>query len=79
MSTNRIPRNETRHHMVYTVNGLHPDRKYYFTVLSVSLLEEFLYETVECFTDTGKQYYCPYIHNVIMNCLTIFSTHFLEC
>ncbi|XP_071172346.1 protein turtle homolog B-like isoform X1 [Mytilus edulis] len=52
MSTNRIPRNETRHHMVYTVNGLHPDRKYYFTVLSVSLLGEFSYETVECFTDT---------------------------
>ncbi|CAC5374230.1 unnamed protein product [Mytilus coruscus] len=53
-SSNRILYNDTYQHMVYVVDGLHPDRRYHFTVLSVSVLGQLRSETVECFTDVGE-------------------------
>ncbi|CAC5374228.1 unnamed protein product [Mytilus coruscus] len=54
-SSNRILYNDTYQHMVYVVDGLHLDRRYHFTVLSVSVLGLLKSETVECFTDVAYQ------------------------
>lgn len=67
VSSNRILYNDTYQYMVYVIDGLHPDRRYNFTVMSVSVLGHLRSATVECLTDVGETKLYFYLNQIKEN------------